>query len=39
MNERLARLMAIGLTLVLAVAVGACGKGERRGGGEESPAA
>ena len=28
MNERLARLLAIGLTLLLAVAVGACGKGD-----------
>jgi ABC-type branched-subunit amino acid transport system substrate-binding protein len=27
MNERLARLLAIGLTLLLAVSVGACGKG------------
>jgi ABC-type branched-subunit amino acid transport system substrate-binding protein len=35
MNERLARMLAIGLTLLLAVAVGACGKGgaEKSGGG------
>lgn len=34
MNERIARLLAIGVTLMLAVAVGACGKGSGGTGGE-----
>ena len=39
MNDRIARLLAIGFTLMLMVAVGACGKGEDEetaGGGEAS---